>query len=157
MEKRKNNDNQKLKRKIKRIIKKQDTDKEIKKLQKKKPINFKKINRKNKVNLEQVGNLSKKKRIKIEMIIAILILLLLSVRVAIIQFVQGNELQEMAYIEQTLDRNINPKRGTIYDTSGKIALAVSSTVETVTVTPSNIKNMVRNDNDITHLVEFVNY
>ena len=44
----------------------------------------------------------------------------------------------MAYIQQTLDRNINPKRGTIYDATGKNILAVSSTVETVTVNPGNI-------------------
>ena len=33
---------------------------------------------------------------------------------------------------------INPKRGTIYDTTGKTILAVSSTVETITVNPVNI-------------------
>ena len=44
----------------------------------------------------------------------------------------------MAYMQQTLDRNINPKRGTIYDATGKNVLAVSSTVETVTVNPGNI-------------------
>ncbi len=44
----------------------------------------------------------------------------------------------MAYEQQTLDRTINPKRGTIYDSTGKI-LAQSSTVETVTVNPVNIK------------------
>ena len=38
-----------------------------------------------------------------------------------------------------LDRSINPKRGTIYDSSGKNVLAISSTVETVTVNPGNIE------------------
>ena len=42
-------------------------------------------------------------------------------------------------LQQTLDRNINPKRGTIFDSTGKTVLAISSTVETVTVTPTNIK------------------
>ena len=37
-----------------------------------------------------------------------------------------------------MDRNINPKRGTIYDATGKYKLAVSSTVQTVTVNPDNI-------------------
>ena len=44
----------------------------------------------------------------------------------------------MAYQQQTLDRKINPKRGVIYDTTGKNVLAVSSTVETVSVNPVNI-------------------
>jgi stage V sporulation protein D (sporulation-specific penicillin-binding protein) len=43
----------------------------------------------------------------------------------------------MAYEQQTLERAINPKRGTIYDSTGTI-LAQSSTVETVTVNPVNI-------------------
>lgn len=34
--------------------------------------------------------------------------------------------------------DVNPKRGTIYDATGKNILAISSTVETVTVNPVNI-------------------
>ena len=44
----------------------------------------------------------------------------------------------MAYMQQTMDRSINPKRGTIYDATGKTILAVSATVETVTINPTNI-------------------
>jgi peptidoglycan glycosyltransferase len=120
-------------------IKKQINDKEIKKLKRKKPINFKKLNKKNKRTAEPIGTLSKKKRMKSEMIIAILILSLLLTRIGYIQFIKGEELQAMAYMQQTLDRNINPKRGTIYDATGKTILAVSSTVETITVTPTTIK------------------
>ena len=43
----------------------------------------------------------------------------------------------MAYVQQTLDRTINPNRGTIYDRNGEI-LAMSASVETVTVNPTNI-------------------
>ena len=42
------------------------------------------------------------------------------------------------YSQQTLNRKINPKRGTIYDSTGKNVLAVSASVETVSVTPKNI-------------------
>ena len=138
-ERKKRTPKQKLKVKIEKEIKRQVNDKEIKKLKNKKPINFKKLNKKNKRNSEPIGTLSKKKRMKREMIIAILLLALLVVRIGFIQFVQGEELQSMAYMQQTLDRNINPKRGTIYDATGKTILAVSSTVETITVTPTTIK------------------
>ena len=60
------------------------------------------------------------------------------VRVGWIQFYQGDMLKQMAYLQQTLDRKISPKRGTIYDTTGKVVLATSSSVETVTVNPLNI-------------------
>ncbi len=65
-------------------------------------------------------------------------LVVLTVRIAWLQFGMGAELQSKAYVQQTLDRSINPRRGTIYDATGKTILAVSSTVETVTVNPVNI-------------------
>ena len=82
--------------------------------------------------------LSGKKKMRNSLFVALLIFILLIIRVGYIQFVQGKELQELAYEQQTLDRNINPKRGTIYDATGKNILAVSSTVETITVNPGNI-------------------
>lgn len=71
-------------------------------------------------------------------IVAFLIFTCILVRIGFIQLVQGAELKEEAYSQQTLDRNINPKRGTIYDATGKNILAISATVETVTINPTNI-------------------
>ena len=136
--KKKNTDNQKLKNKIKRKLNKEDTSKQIKKFKNKKPINFKKINKKNAKIEENIGSLAKKRRIKIEMFSLVLVLILLCSRIFYIALIQGDELKSRAYMQQTLDRNINPKRGTIYDATGNTILAVSSTVETVSVTPTNI-------------------
>ena len=83
--------------------------------------------------------LSSKKKMRNTLFIAFLILICLIVRLGYIQIFQGKELAELAYQQQTLDRSINPKRGTIYDTNGN-ELAVSSTVETVTVNPGNIQS-----------------
>lgn len=83
--------------------------------------------------------ISRKRRLRNFLFIAFVICMLLIVRIGVIQFVQGSELQSMAYTQQTLNRKINPKRGTIYDATGKNILAVSASVETVSVTPSNIK------------------
>ena len=82
--------------------------------------------------------LSNKKKMRNTLFITFLILICLIGRIGYIQFIQGEELGTLAYQQQTLDRNINPKRGTIYDATGKNILAVSSTVETVTVNPGNI-------------------
>ena len=130
---------QRVKSKIEKELKREDNEKEIKKFKKKKPINFRKLNRKNKNRIESIGTLSRKKRMKWEMLIALFLLLVLTGRIGFIQFVQGSQLQSMAYVQQTLDRNINPKRGTIYDSTGKTILAVSSTVETISVTPTTIQ------------------
>ena len=84
------------------------------------------------------ANLSTKKKMRNVLFISFLIMILLIVRLCYIQLVDGKRLSEMAYEQQTLDRVINPKRGTIYDATGQV-LAQSSTVETVTVNPGNIK------------------
>ena len=84
------------------------------------------------------SNLSRKKRIRNEFLIVFLILIMLIIRIGWLQFVQGNELKSEAYAQQVLNRSINPERGTIYDSSGKVVLAMSSTVETITVNPMNI-------------------
>ena len=82
--------------------------------------------------------LSSKKKMRTTLFVTFLILICLLVRIGYIQFIQGGELSTLAYQQQTLDRNINPRRGTIYDATGENILAVSSTVETVTVNPGNI-------------------
>lgn len=82
-------------------------------------------------------NISTKKRMRTILFIVFLIIVLLVCRLGYIQLIEGKDLSKMAYEQQTLDRTINPKRGTIYDSTGQI-LAQSSTVETVTVNPVNI-------------------
>lgn len=69
-------------------------------------------------------------------ILAILGLLIL--RLAFIQFVSGSEYKEAAYRQQTINKIISPKRGTIYDATGK-ALAMSADVDTISINPSLIK------------------
>ena len=99
---------------------------------------LKKDIRTKKYQLNKRGEISRKKRIIFALTIFIIIFVALAVRVAWIQFVKGEGLKQMAYLQQTLDRKINPKRGTIYDTTGKVVLATSSSVETITVNPLNI-------------------
>ncbi len=83
--------------------------------------------------------LKTRKVIRNFLIFFLIIIFLLIFRIAWIQFVNGEELQAMAYNQQTSDRKINPKRGTIYDATGETVLAVSSSVETVSINPTTIK------------------
>ena len=85
-----------------------------------------------------VVSIKTKKRIKFILIGAIILMTLLIMHIAYIQFIQGKELQAKAYEQQSLERAVNPKRGTIYDATGKVVLAVSSSAETGTVNPTNI-------------------
>lgn len=83
-------------------------------------------------------SLSNKKKLRNTLFIALIIILLLSTRIGYIQFVWGPELSSMASSQQSQSRKITAKRGTIYDSTGKYALAVSSSVETVNVNPTII-------------------
>ena len=82
--------------------------------------------------------LSNKKKMVKAMFISFLILIFLIGRLAFLQFFDGNRLQVLAYEQQVQQRAINAKRGTIYDSTGKYELAVSSTVYSITVNPTNI-------------------
>ncbi len=84
-----------------------------------------------------MSGISGKKRMRNMLICIVLVFIALLLRIGFLQFIQGDELQTMAYVQQTLDRAINPNRGTIYDRNGEV-LAMSASVETVTVNPTNI-------------------
>lgn len=86
------------------------------------------------VKVDEMPNKTTSKKLKISMVIAFVLLVLLIFRLFWIQIVQGAELKEMAYNQQTINRIISPARGTIYDSTGK-ALAISSRVDTVTINP----------------------
>lgn len=79
------------------------------------------------------------KRIRVFMGFMFFILFALICRIGFLQFVQGSTLKEMAYKQQTLNRLINPKRGNILDSTGKV-LAASAQVDTVSINPTRIKD-----------------
>lgn len=83
-------------------------------------------------------SLSNKKKMKNALFIVIIIFMLLTARMSYIQFVWGVELRDKAGSQQSQSRAITAKRGTIYDSTGKYILAVSSSVEAVSVNPTNI-------------------
>ena len=59
-------------------------------------------------------------------------------RLGWLQIVKGAELKESMQRQLTANKTISPKRGTIYDSTGK-ALAISVDVDTISVNPSYIK------------------
>lgn len=104
-------------------------------------------------------NYKKQKEVKIEnksthlkwfAIIFLILILLLIFRIFWLQFVDGSTLKERAYKQITANRVLSPKRGTIYDSTGK-ALAVSSEVDTISINPSLIA--VKNDTDATNALK----
>lgn len=78
------------------------------------------------------------------LITIVLIFVILIGRIGYIQFVQGSWLKEKAYQQQTINQIISPKRGNIYDSTGK-ALAISAQVDTITINPTKI--VKNNDED----------
>lgn len=77
------------------------------------------------------------KRLRGMMLFIVILLFLLLIRIAFLQFVQGNELKEKMYDQLITSDLISPKRGTIYDSTGK-ALAISADVDTVRIVANSI-------------------
>ena len=84
------------------------------------------------------SNIKTKKRMLFILAISSIIFIGLIGRLLYVLLIKGEELKLGAYEQQTLDRKINPKRGIIYDATGKNVLATSATVESVTINPVNI-------------------
>ena len=117
----------------------ENVEKLRKRLENKQNKRYKKQIKEDKVKIEEkYSEISRRKRMKVAMVAVCLIFTIFIGRIAWIQFVMGDELKQMAYEQQSLERAVNPRRGTIYDATGKTILAVSSTVNTVTVNPTNI-------------------
>ena len=84
------------------------------------------------------GLLKLKKRIKWLILFFLISFSAVIIKLAVVQFVQGEELTLLANEQISSSRKVSPKRGTIYDATEKNILAVSSTVYSVTVNPVNI-------------------
>ncbi len=80
----------------------------------------------------------KSKNLLICMLTLFIVLLLLILRLAYLQFIKGPDLKEAANRQQSTNRVISAKRGNIYDSTGKL-LAASASVDTVSINPSKIK------------------
>ena len=79
-------------------------------------------------------NFIQTKKLGIFLIAVILLFVLLIGRIGFIQFVQGSSLKEAAYNQQAINQIISPKRGNIYDSTGR-ELAISAQVDTITINP----------------------
>ena len=90
--------------------------------------------------VQKIGAITRKKRMRNMIFVVLIIMFGLAFRIGWIQFKMGNKLQHMAHLQQTLEREFNPKRGTIYDATGEKILAVSASVESITVNPVNISS-----------------
>ena len=84
--------------------------------------------------------LSSRKRIIFLLFCFFTVAIVLFVRLVFLQLIKGTELLDAAETQQNSSRTIGSRRGTIYDSTGKNILAVSSTVYTVTVNPMKIDN-----------------
>ena len=82
--------------------------------------------------------ISAKKRLLVFLFCAMFGYLLLVGRVAFIEFFRAEKLQEMAYEQQTRDRLITPKRGSILDRNGE-GIALTETVNAISVIPVQVK------------------
>ncbi len=83
-------------------------------------------------------SLKNQKRIMIVLRCCVAIAVLLAIRLVYIQIVKSEHYTQMAYEQQTRQRKVAAKRGTIYDATGSKVLAQSISVNVVSVVPNSI-------------------
>ncbi len=103
-------------------------------MDKRKNSKIQKINKR----IKTPSNTVTSKRIRACMMCMMIILFGLIVRIGFLQFVEGSDLKENAYKQQTVNKLISAKRGNILDSTGKV-LATSAHVDTVSINPTKIK------------------
>ena len=128
---------------------KKKNNKSIKKKSKKPVKTSKKTNSQKVVKLNKninSQNFINTKKIKRIFIVIIIILVTLITRIGYLQFAKGEYLRNIAHQQQSINQIISPKRGNIFDSTGKI-LATSAAVDTITINPSKIKSSNESEND----------
>ena len=88
--------------------------------------------------MKKNSTLKIQKRILVFTGLFIFLFVMLCGKIGKIQFVEGQKLSREALEQQTRDRLINARRGTIYDRNGK-QLAVSANVETISISPVTVR------------------
>lgn len=92
----------------------------------------------NKSNNLDCNNLISRKKLRISLAFTIVVMFLLIFRLFYLQMIDGSHLSELASRQQTTSEVISSKRGNIYDSTGA-SLAISETVDTITINPAKIK------------------
>src|SRR5574344_1420632 len=82
--------------------------------------------------------LKNQKRIVRMLIFCVILVVILLARLVYIQVIKSKHYEEKAYEQQTRQRSVAAKRGTIYDCTGQKVLAQSVSVNIVTAVPNNI-------------------
>lgn len=101
--------------------------------------NSKSIKRKNNpYQPDPITSGSANKKLRIFMLFAIGLFIILILRIAWIEFIDGDEYKSEMNSQLSTSKVISTKRGKIYDTNGK-ALAISAKVDTVTINPNLIQ------------------
>ncbi len=83
-------------------------------------------------------SLKNQKRIIKILIVCISLAVILFARLVYIQVIKSGHYTQKAYEQQTRERSVSAKRGTIYDATGTKVLAQSISVNVVTVVPNSI-------------------
>ena len=102
--------------------------------------------------MKKVKNTISKKRIKVFLVIVFILLFLLVIRLFYLQIINGEYLSTLAVNQQTTSEIISSKRGNIYDSTGA-SLAISETVDTISVNPSKFEQDT--DEETTEYKEFI--
>lgn len=97
--------------------------------------------------------LKNKKRIAIALITCLTIACLLCIRLIYIQVIKSNHYKEKAYQQQTREREVTAKRGTVFDSTGEKVLAQSISTSKITIIPNTVKDKEKVGNALAEILD----
>ena len=100
-------------------------------------------------------SLKNQKRIMIMLLACVAVCVLLFGRFFWIQVVKSEHYTTLAYEQQTRERTVEAKRGTIYDATGEKILAQSVSVNIITAVPNSIDKEKKEEIEEGEWVSFV--
>ena len=90
-------------------------------------------------------SISSKKRVLFMLAVCSIVVIVLFFRLFYIQVVKAEYYSQKAYSQQTRSKNVEAKRGTIYDTTGEKILAQSISTNIVTAVPNSVNKDKKED------------
>ncbi len=97
--------------------------------------------------------ITNKRRIAIILAFCLLMFIAIIAKLVYIQVIKAGYFQELAYSQQTKEREVEAKRGTIYDTTGNKVLAQSVSTAKVVLFPTTIDNKQEVGNKLAEILE----
>jgi stage V sporulation protein D (sporulation-specific penicillin-binding protein) len=100
------------------------------------------------------SKINMRRKMTLVLIVGLVCFVAVVIKLVVIQFVQGNELQILAEQDRTRGMTVDAARGTIYDANGS-KLAISITADSIVANPLTVQQTISDGNSLENTASFL--